>query len=78
MPMTLEQVTHEALGLSEDARARLTRTLLESMDAPHEETGVEEAWDSEVARRLEKIKSGATTGRLAADVFGEIRAKYRA
>ena len=47
--MTLEQVTHEALGLSEDARARLTRTLLESMDSSHGETGVEEAWDAEVA-----------------------------
>ena len=78
MPMTLEQVTHEALGLSEDARARLTRTLLESMDAAPSESGVDEAWDAEVARRLEKIKTGATTGRPASDVFRDIRAKYRA
>ena len=44
MAVTIEQVTHEALSLSEEERARLAHTLLQSLDPVEEETaGVEEA-----------------------------------
>lgn len=45
-----------ALALSEDERAALANTLLDSLETGNE--SVEEAWDKEVARRMEDLKSG--------------------
>jgi hypothetical protein len=39
--------------------------------------GAEEAWEIEVARRVEQIKNGTAKGRPAEDVFREIRARYQ-
>ncbi len=45
-----------ALALPEDERAALANTLLDSLDATNE--SVQEAWDEEVARRIEELKAG--------------------
>jgi putative addiction module component (TIGR02574 family) len=77
MAATIEQLTHDALGLSELDRAHLAKTLLGSLEADTEEV-VHEAWDAEVARRLERLRQGAAQGRPADQVFHEIRARHEA
>ncbi|HEY3901796.1 MAG TPA: addiction module protein [Chthoniobacter sp.] len=74
MAATIDQLTHEALGLNESERALLAQTLLESLE-PAEE-GVEEAWAIEVGRRLERVRTGEAQGRSAEEVFRDIRARH--
>jgi putative addiction module component (TIGR02574 family) len=45
-----------ALALSADERAALANTLLDSLETGDE--SVQEAWDKEVARRMEDLKAG--------------------
>ena len=45
-----------ALALPVDERAALANTLLDSLESMNE--SVEEAWDEEVARRIEDLKAG--------------------
>ena len=45
-----------ALALPSDERAALANTLLDSLEPSN--LSVEEAWDEEVARRIEDLKSG--------------------
>jgi putative addiction module component (TIGR02574 family) len=47
-----------ALALSVDERAALANTLLDSIETTNE--SVEEAWDLEVARRIEDLRAGKT------------------
>jgi len=76
MAATIEQLTQDALTLSELDRAHLAQTLLRSLE-PIAEEGVEEAWDAEVARRLERVQQGAAEGRPADEVFRDIRARHQ-
>jgi putative addiction module component (TIGR02574 family) len=75
---TLEQVTEGALALSPQERSRLTQTLIESLEAePHDDSGVvAQAWEEEIARRIDDIKSGTVQGVPAEEVFAKLRAKY--
>jgi putative addiction module component (TIGR02574 family) len=45
-----------ALALPVDERAALANTLLDSLETPNQP--VEQAWDEEVARRMEDLKAG--------------------
>jgi putative addiction module component (TIGR02574 family) len=47
-----------ALSLAVDERAALANTLLDSLDGANESISVHEAWDEEVARRIEDLKAG--------------------
>ncbi len=76
MSATIEQVTHDALTLPELERAHLAQTLLQSLE-PIVEEGVEEAWDLEIARRLERVQQGRAQGRAADEVFRDIRARHK-
>lgn len=55
--MTLEKLRSEILNLSESERAQLAYDLMVSLDGPAD-SGVEEAWDAEILRRLAEIDSG--------------------
>ena len=72
---TIEQLTQEALGRSEQDRAELAHRILVSIDGPPEE-GAEQAWEAEIAQRVDRIKQGTAKGRPAADVFRDIRTRY--
>jgi len=53
----LDKLRAQALELPADERAELAHSLMKSLDgAP--ETGVAEAWDQEVLRRLAAIEAG--------------------
>lgn len=51
------KVLEEALALPAPERARVAARLIESLDAD-EETGVEQAWRDEVARRVRELDEG--------------------
>jgi len=76
MSDTIAQLTEQALGLTECERAELARRLLVSLDNVAEE-GVEEAWDEEIARRVERIRNGTAQGRPAEDVLRDLRTRLQ-
>jgi putative addiction module component (TIGR02574 family) len=54
---TLEKLRSEALRLSDADRARLAHDLVQSLDAPFDADAAD-AWDREIARRLDAIEAG--------------------
>ena len=78
MSATLEKVAEEAKGLSLADRSALTRILIESLDGePAEDLAdVEQAWQTEVEKRVDEIKSGRVKTIPAEEVFAKLRAKY--
>jgi hypothetical protein len=59
MSKTLAEVTRDAAELSRPDRLKLARILLElSESEPVENSGVEDAWEGEIQRRLEDLRSG--------------------
>ena len=75
MPATVEQVTHEALNLSEKERAALAHALLRSLDVSDEKSEVEAAWTAEITRRAERVRQGKAKGKPAEEVFRAARAR---
>jgi putative addiction module component (TIGR02574 family) len=56
MSPEVSDLLKRALALPVDERAALANTLLDSLDTQNQ--SVEEAWDEEVARRMEALKAG--------------------
>ncbi|MFL5538360.1 MAG: addiction module protein [Longimicrobiaceae bacterium] len=69
MHLTADQIEVEALSLPREDRARILDALMSSLEADPE---VERAWDEEIRRRIEGIKSGKTQTIPGEDVFKEI------
>jgi putative addiction module component (TIGR02574 family) len=51
------ELLQKALALSDEERASLAASLLESLDSPADEN-VEAAWNEEIARRIDDFDSG--------------------
>jgi len=75
MAQTLEQIKMQADHLSPEERADLALHLLLSLEEGTEDN-VSAAWNAELARRAERIKSGKAKGIPAAQVFATLQAKY--
>lgn len=60
MSPEVSDLLKRALTLPADERAALANTLLDSLETTIESAdgSVEEAWDQEVARRIENLKTG--------------------
>ena len=56
MSPEVSDLLKRALALPVDERAALANTLLDSLETTNE--SVQEAWDEEVARRMEALKAG--------------------
>jgi putative addiction module component (TIGR02574 family) len=56
MSPEISDLLKQALALPVDERAALANTLLDSLEAGDQ--SVQEAWDQEVARRIEDLKAG--------------------
>ena len=54
----VSEVLEKALALSTQERGLLIDHLIESLDEGPAEEGVEEAWDDEIKRRVDDIRSG--------------------
>jgi putative addiction module component (TIGR02574 family) len=75
MPNLEEVRSERARALSPGDRARLAEHLLESLpDETGSETAV--AWDQEIGRRVEQLKSGMAPLTPAKDVHAEARRIY--
>jgi putative addiction module component (TIGR02574 family) len=57
MTQQASELLQKALSLSEEERAELAGSLLESLDAGVDEAA-EAAWNREIARRIEDLDSG--------------------
>jgi len=84
-PRTLEQVEADVRTLSPQEQAQLRGWLedlledrLELTDSSHPEAeaDAERAWDVELERRGQQIRSGRATGEPAEKVFSELRDQY--
>jgi putative addiction module component (TIGR02574 family) len=64
----------KALALSEDERAELASSLLESLE-PTMERGVQEAWNDEVARRIAELDAGQAKVVPWPEVLGRLSSK---
>ncbi len=77
MSETAEQLKTQLLELSNEDRAALAHLLLESLD---QEDGVEEideaAWEAELVRRAEEMRSGKVVGAPVDEVLEKLRKKY--
>lgn len=59
MTQDATELLKRALALSEDERAELAGSLLESLEGPPDDPeAVEAAWSQEIARRIEDLDSG--------------------
>ena len=67
MAAAVERLAQEALSLSDQERAELARKLLVSLEGPPDED-VTDAWDREIATRVDRIREGTAKGRPAEEV----------
>ena len=58
MSPEVSDLLKRALALPVDERAALASTLLDTLDSANESVSVQEAWDAEVARRIEDLNAG--------------------
>ena len=71
MSALLERLREQAKQLSDDERCILGAELLEP-DEEGEAAAVEQAWDEEILRRVEEIKSGKVQMIPMEQVFSEL------
>ena len=75
MSEAVERLKPHLARLSAQDRAALASFLIHSLDEG-EDADAEAAWDVELARRVEAIKSGKAIGIPANKVFADLREKY--
>lgn len=67
------ELLQKALALSEHERAELASTLIDSLD-PITDDNVEAAWQEEISRRIEDLRSGKAKTVPWETVYKEVRA----
>jgi len=72
---TVQEVRSKVMALSASERASLAHDLILSLDDPVDYE-LSPAQESEIQRRLAMVREGTASGRPAADVFADIKAKY--
>lgn len=72
MPLTLDQITEEAMQLPAGSRAVLADKLVESLgsEAPDE---IQRLWSAEAMRRRDEIRSGRVQPIPGEEVLEEVR-----
>lgn len=71
MSEAVAQIVSQLGSLSQQDRAALARAVLLSLEP--EDPDAEDAWDKELVRRAERIRSGEAAGIPAEEVFAEWR-----
>jgi putative addiction module component (TIGR02574 family) len=75
MSEAAERLKSELAHLPAPERAALAHFLIHSLDE-ESEADAEAAWDTELIRRAEEIRSGKAVGEPADKVFAELREKH--
>ncbi len=76
MTQQATELLQKALSLSDEERAELACSLIDSLDATVDE-GVEAAWDEEIARRIHELDSGKVKTIAWDEVRDRISAKLK-
>lgn len=76
MMSKFEEVTSKAMTLPPENRAELAELLIQSLDEKEDED-VRSAWLSEIRRRDQEIRSGASVTKPAEQVLREAREELR-
>jgi putative addiction module component (TIGR02574 family) len=76
MKRTIEEIAGELLALPARSRLLLAEQLVESVDS-YADPETAEAWNQEIARRIEDYEAGLVAGVPAEDVLREAREKLR-
>ncbi len=74
MSQNFDSLKAKVAKLSVPERAELAHYLLGSLEA--EEQATEEAWRTELERRLAEIKSGKVSGKPVEEVITRLRERY--
>ncbi len=77
MTPQVSELLEKALALSAQDRGLLIDRLIESLDDGPAEEGVEAAWDEEIKRRVEDIRSGRVKTIPGEEVLGRLKARLR-
>jgi putative addiction module component (TIGR02574 family) len=78
MPKTLSQVAQDAVDLPASDRLKLARLMLELTDLdPASPDEVQSAWDEEIHRRLEELRSRQVAGVPLEEAKRRIEARFR-
>ncbi len=72
-----EAILAEAMDLPEEDRARLALRLAESL-GPAPAPGAEQAWASEIARRVERLRAGTAPTMPGREAVAKARARLAA
>jgi len=72
MSNSLSELKEKASKLSEDERAELAYSLIESLDGPAD-PNVEEAWRVEIERRIGQVERGEVQLIPGDEVFARLR-----
>lgn len=73
--MNLDDFKSQAEDLSQEERADLVYFLLQTLEPAEEDAAA--AWDAEIGRRVEEIRSGRAIGKSAEQVFAELDERFR-
>ncbi|TVM03630.1 MAG: addiction module component [Candidatus Brocadia sp. WS118] len=76
MSNSLEKMTKDVLSLPLKDRAKLAHKLITSLDE-HVDSDINNAWETEINRRVRDIKNGIAKGKPAVQILSEIKAKYQ-
>jgi putative addiction module component (TIGR02574 family) len=71
------EILERALALSTQERGMLIDQLIESLDDAPADEGVEAAWDAEIRRRVDEIRSGTVKTVPGEQVLRELRQRSR-
>jgi len=74
MSTVLDELKQKATQLSESERAELALSLIESLDG-EADTGIDEAWQAEIDRRVAEIDRGDVELIPGDEVFARLRRK---
>ena len=72
MPLTIDQITTEAMQLSVSSRAELAEKLVESLDFS-EDDDLQRIWAVEAIRRRDDVRSGRVQTIPGEQVLAEVR-----
>jgi putative addiction module component (TIGR02574 family) len=77
MTREASEVFAKAMRLSSEERELLIDRLMESLDDEPADPGVEAAWDEEIKRRIDDIRSGKVKMIPGEEVLRELQARLR-
>lgn len=70
--MSVAEVKAEIARMTPEEKAEIALVLFADADMPPSRAEIESAWDEEIGRRAEAVRSGAVEGIDAEEVFAEL------